>query len=104
MVLKSDESTGEQHYVARRVNVDGMVTGVGFRFFVQRVVAEIGDITGYVRNASASRVECLLQGPQNKVEQAVARIEQGPSAARVERCTQEEVTPNTRHDRFSIVP
>jgi len=50
--------------------VHGRVQGVGFRYFV-RTVAQRHGLCGYAQNLADGRVEFLLQGEADAVEQAI---------------------------------
>lgn len=63
--------------------VDGRVQMVGFRAFAQRRAIALG-LTGYARNRSDGAVEVVAEGPRERLEQFLAALQQGPSAARVE--------------------
>ncbi|MCU0505073.1 MAG: carbamoyltransferase HypF [Chloroflexi bacterium] len=72
--------------VARRVVVEGVVQGVGFRPFVWRLATELG-LDGSVLNL-AGRVEAVVAGEPDAVEAFAARIAtDAPPRARVERVT-----------------
>lgn len=62
--------------------VSGRVQGVGFRYFVMRHARAEG-LAGFVRNLADGRVEFLLSGETGAVARVLARIERGPSFARV---------------------
>lgn len=62
--------------------VHGDVQGVGYRFFVQRQAAALG-LRGYVRNLRDGTVEVVAEGPRPALEQLVAALRRGPSAAEV---------------------
>ncbi len=51
---------------ARKFFISGIVQGVGFRFFTQRVAAR-HQVTGYVTNLNDGRVEVLAQGDESSV-------------------------------------
>ena len=69
---------------ARRLVVDGVVQGVGFRPFVWRLATELG-LAGRVRNA-AGRVEIEAAGPAAALEAFARRLRaDAPPRARVER-------------------
>ncbi|MHC4982431.1 MAG: acylphosphatase [Planctomycetota bacterium] len=51
----------------RTVSYSGRVQGVGFRFTACRIAARY-EVTGYVRNLSNGRVECLVEGDTGEVE------------------------------------
>ncbi len=75
--------------IARRVLVEGVVQGVGFRPFVWRLATELG-LAGRVRNA-AGRVEIDATGPRAALDAFARRLRtDAPPRARVERVT---VTP-----------
>jgi len=67
-----------------RVNiiVDGLVQGVGFRWFA-RSAAQRRSITGYVRNRPNGTVEIVAEGDNGLLQDLIKEIRIGPSAARV---------------------
>ena len=69
--------------IARLVVVSGRVTGVGFRYATVLAVRRYPVLTGYVRNADRTTVECLLQGDADDVEAMVTWLRRGPPGARV---------------------
>ncbi|MBV9099882.1 MAG: acylphosphatase [Candidatus Dormibacteraeota bacterium] len=70
----------------------GRVQMVGFRAFVQRHAAQLG-LGGSVRNAPDGTVVCELQGAREAVEQMLARLNDGPLHARVDRVDVEPLEP-----------
>lgn len=62
--------------------VVGLVQGVGFRYFVVQRALTLG-LDGYVRNDSNGDVEVVAQGTHPALEQLLALLRQGPSAAQV---------------------
>ena len=71
------------------VFVEGRVQGVWFRESTRRRAVELG-VTGFARNLSDGRVECVFEGDPTAVEDAVAFVREGPPMARVARV---EVVP-----------
>lgn len=66
-----------------RLDITGVVQGVGFRPAVARVAADCG-LSGFVYNDAGS-VQCELEGPPERVEAAVRGIrDQPPPLARVD--------------------
>lgn len=63
--------------------VTGRVHGVGFRYFVFREAQALG-LVGWVANLSNGSVECVAEGPRDRLELLVDRLREGPSAAIVE--------------------
>ena len=52
----------------------GNVQGVGFRYTIQRYVAELG-LKGWVRNLSDGRVEVVVEGSKEKIDEVCQKIE-----------------------------
>ena len=67
---------------ARHYVVEGMVQGVGFRFFVERVARQL-DLGGYVKNLRDGRVEVYALGPAEQLDKLKRWLEKGPRGARV---------------------
>ena len=63
--------------------ISGRVQGVGFRMFT-KIKAENLGLSGWVRNLKDGRVEVVLVGPQEKIEEMVSWLKQGSPLARVE--------------------
>ena len=64
-------------------HVRGHVQGVGFRYFVRSVAHRHG-LGGYALNLADGRVEFLLQGEADHIEQVIEQIRSGPRHARVD--------------------
>ncbi len=62
--------------------VRGHVQGVYFRAFTARHAAALG-LTGYVRNTGTGDVEVHAEGERGQLLTLLARLEEGPPAARV---------------------
>jgi acylphosphatase len=66
-----------------RVRIEGRVQGVGFRYWTERVAAEL-DLSGWVRNRRDGGVEAVFSGPADAVAEMIERCRQGPPSARVD--------------------
>ncbi len=79
--------------ICRRCLVDGLVQGVFYRASTYRKATEIGGLRGWVRNCDDGRVEILVQGPQDKVEDIIDWLWQGSTASNVSsvQCSEEEL-------------
>ena len=87
---------------AKRFIVSGMVQGVGFRFFAQRVAEHLG-IAGYVKNLRDGRVEVYVIGTAKQLGALREALERGPSAASVSAVTEEDAEVLPRYaTQFSI--
>ena len=64
--------------------VYGQVQGVGYRFYARQMARRL-NLQGYVRNCADRTVEVVAEGDKPALEQFLADLKQGPSAAHVER-------------------
>jgi len=68
----------------RRWRVEGRVQGVFFRASTRRQAEPLG-LNGHAINLSDGAVEVLAEGPSAALDRLQAWLQQGPSAARVDR-------------------
>lgn len=84
-----------------RVLISGFVQGVGFRHFVRNKALEIG-LTGWVRNLPDGRVEVVLQGSKEKIEEMIRLCKKGPFLGEVEDIVVEWQEEDRQFSDFSI--
>ncbi len=84
-----------------RLLIHGRVQGVFFRASTREKARELG-LKGWVRNLPLMRVEAVLQGPRDKVEQAIEWCHQGPPGALVRRVEVTWDDPDPELADFSI--
>jgi acylphosphatase len=65
------------------VRISGSVTGVGFRYFTNRL-ASIFNLTGYVRNCPEGDVEVVAEGCQRDLNDFVKQLKNGPKTSRID--------------------
>ena len=65
------------------VYVSGQVQGVNFRFYTRQEALRLG-LDGWVRNLMDGRVEVMIQGEEEAVNEMIAWCRRGPPSARVE--------------------
>ncbi len=88
--------------VARaHILVEGLVQGVGYRWFVLRRGQALG-LAGFVRNLYDGRVECEAEGDRSLVEELIRDVKVGPRAAHVSRLHVEWLEPQGTDQGFSI--
>jgi len=87
--------------IARKFRLSGLVQGVGFRFFTQRVAARY-QVRGYVRNLDDGRVEAWAQGPEKSVEAFKHDITAGPQYSRVDEIEEIVLEPSSEYSAFRI--
>jgi acylphosphatase len=81
--------------------VSGRVQGVGFRWFVLQTARRLG-LAGEVANLRDGRVAFLAQGPEPAVRRFVEALRGGPSGARVDALTSENVPDEPPREGFII--
>jgi len=64
----------------------GRVQGVGFRFFAERIANRLG-LVGFARNLPSGAVEVVAEGAQPPLEELLAALGEGPSAAQISEVT-----------------
>lgn len=90
---------------SKRVHIwiSGRVQGVGFRHFCRQKAVSL-ELTGWVRNRSDGRVELVMEGNAEDVDEAVKIIKRGPSASRVENFMIVEESVSGKMDSFTVEP
>jgi acylphosphatase len=63
--------------------VNGIVQGVGFRFFVFQYGVNLG-LQGWVRNRYNGEVEVVAEGPQSILNEFIEKLKEGPQMAQVD--------------------
>ncbi|MEO0250593.1 MAG: acylphosphatase [candidate division WOR-3 bacterium] len=77
------EVEGDPTWASVEVIVSGLVQGVGYRFFVQRVARSL-NLTGYVMNLRGGKVKAIAEGPRASLFIFVEELKKGPPLASVE--------------------
>jgi acylphosphatase len=62
--------------------VQGLVQGVGFRYFVYSQAYRLG-LAGWVRNLYTSEVELEVEGDRSLIEELIKELKVGPRSAHV---------------------
>lgn len=86
---------------AKRYIVRGRVQGVGFRWFVDNEARKLG-LAGWVRNNLDGTVELLAMGSDEQLQALLARLQQGPRAARVDEVKELPAEPVDGLNTFRI--
>ncbi|MCD6550912.1 acylphosphatase [Thermotoga sp.] len=85
---------------ALKIRVEGIVQGVGFRYFTRRIARTFG-IKGYVMNMDDGSVFIHAEGEERKLRQFLNEVSKGPPAAVVTNVSVEETVPKGYGD-FTI--
>lgn len=85
-----------------RLFISGYVHGVGYRQFMKRS-AEHHSVVGWVKNLPDGRVEAVMQGSKENIQQVINSCRKGPFLAEVENV--EVVWEETKesHSSFDIL-
>jgi hydrogenase maturation protein HypF len=85
-----------------KINVTGIVQGVGFRPFVYRIAVQNG-LAGYVRNRGDAGVEILLEGEEQNIQAFLRDLEEKkPPLTRIHDTIKTKLTGENQHANFTI--
>jgi hydrogenase maturation protein HypF len=88
--------------VRAKINVTGIVQGVGFRPFIYRIAVKNG-LKGYVRNRGDAGVEILLEGNEDAVENFLRDLEEKrPPLAQIHEVITKRLESKSEHEKFTI--
>ncbi len=86
-----------------KINVSGIVQGVGFRPFIYRAAVKHG-LAGYVQNRGDAGVEVLLEGADAAIEGFMADLSvEKPPQARIDQIKRAELTGPNQYSNFTII-
>lgn len=86
-----------------KINVSGIVQGVGFRPFIYRAAVKHG-LAGYVQNRGDAGVEVLLEGAADAIEGFMADLSvEKPPQARIDQIKRAELTGPNQYSTFTII-
>jgi len=85
-----------------KINVTGIVQGVGFRPFVYRTAVRNG-LAGYVRNRGDAGVEILIEGNAQRIQNFLRDLkEKKPPLAQIHDIITTTLTGKNQHTKFTI--
>lgn len=82
--------------------VEGMVQGVGFRYFVLRHAQLLG-LKGYVKNLYSGEVFTVAEGERFQLEELYKQLKIGPSHAYVKNASVRWTDPQNEFTSFEII-
>ena len=65
-----------------KILVKGLVQGVGYRYYTQKIAAKLG-LKGYVKNLWDGDVEVVAEGDKGIIEELIDHLKIGPRSGRV---------------------
>lgn len=84
-----------------KILVDGVVQGVGFRYFVYRNANALG-LKGYTMNLMNGQVLTEVEGEVGMINELINKIKVGPSHAHVSMCNVEWLPFKNEFKEFEI--
>jgi acylphosphatase len=87
--------------VSAHIVVEGLVQGVGFRYFVHRQAVGLG-LTGFARNLYDGSVEIEAEGTRAAMEELIKIVKVGPRSAQVTNLRIEWGEYRGRYSHFDI--
>ena len=87
--------------VRAEIVVNGLVQGVGFRYFVQREANKLG-VKGFVKNLFTGEVLTVVEGEKAIVEEMIKKLRVGPSHASVKSCKVDWQEPKNEFTDFEV--
>lgn len=87
--------------VRAEIIVNGLVQGVGFRYFVYREALKL-NLVGYTKNLYTGEVLTIAEGEKSKVDELAKKIKVGPMHASVKNFKVDWLEPKNEFDSFDI--
>jgi acylphosphatase len=87
--------------VRAEITVNGLVQGVGFRYYILRQAQRLG-LKGFVKNLFTGEVHTLAEGERGIIEEIIKLIKTGPSHAKVKNCRVEWSDSTDEFTTFEI--
>jgi len=87
--------------VRAEIVVNGLVQGVGFRYFVMREAQKL-ELNGYVKNLYTGEVLTIVEGEKAVVEEMVKKLRVGPIHASVKSCKVDWQEPKNEFTEFEV--
>lgn len=84
-----------------KILVNGLVQGVGFRYFVVKHAAHL-KLNGYVQNLYTGEVLTVVEGDKINIEELFKLIKLGPSNAHVKNASIEWFETKNEFDSFEV--
>ena len=87
--------------VRAEIVVNGLVQGVGFRYFVMREAKKL-ELNGYVKNLYTGEVLTVVEGEKAIIEEMINKLRVGPIHASVKSCKIDWQEPKNEFTDFEV--
>ena len=87
--------------VRAEIVVNGLVQGVGYRYFVIREAKSLG-LKGFTKNLYTGEVLTVVEGEKALIEEMIKKLSVGPSHASVKNCKVDWQEPQNEFTEFEV--
>jgi acylphosphatase len=87
--------------VRAEIIVNGLVQGVGYRYFVVREAQKL-ELKGYTQNLYTGEVLTVVEGEKAIVDEMIKKLKVGPSHASVKSCKVDWQEPKNEFTDFEV--
>lgn len=87
--------------VRAEIIVNGLVQGVGYRYFVYREADKLG-LNGFTKNLFTGEVLTVVEGEKALIEELINKLKVGPIHAAVKNCRVQWDKPKNEFNSFEI--
>ncbi len=90
-----------KNIVGNTILIEGLVQGVGFRYFV-KTNAERYNIKGFVKNMNSGDVYIEAEGTEQTMQEFLQQVKRGPRVAHVRKMTVEKMEVLKNFKKFEV--
>ena len=87
--------------IRAEIIVNGLVQGVGYRYFVIREAQKLG-LKGFTKNLFTGEVLTVVEGEKAIVDEMIKKLRVGPSHASVKSCKVDWQEPKNEFTDFEV--
>jgi len=87
--------------IRAEIITNGLVQGVGYRYFVVREAQKLG-LKGYTKNLYTGEVLTVVEGERSIVEELIKKLKVGPIHASVKSCKVNWLEPKNEFTDFEV--
>jgi acylphosphatase len=87
--------------VRAEIIVNGLVQGVGYRYFVVREAQKL-DLKGFTQNLYTGEVLTVVEGEKTLVDEMIKKLKTGPIHASVKSCRVDWQEPKNEFTDFEV--
>lgn len=87
--------------VGAHILVSGRVQGVAFRYYARNIASQLG-VSGWIKNLPDGKVELLVEGSKNSVEEMVEWCKRGSRMAEVEDIEVDWLPYSGKYNEFQL--